>query len=149
MLITSRPGGDMATAFESEASIGRSATEVWAALVDWPRAPTWMRGIDRIAADGPAVAGTKLTFAARGADRPARIIEVDEGRRLVLLSEQGPVAATYRYEIESIGDERSVIRLHAECDVGGPLRILAPLIRRVLRRTDGGQPEALRAMLER
>ncbi|MEM8905315.1 MAG: SRPBCC family protein [Actinomycetota bacterium] len=136
----------MARAFEREVVIGRPVAEVWSTLVDWSTAPRWMSGIERIAANGPVAPGTQLTFSARGRVRPAEILEAGDGR-LVVRSEQGPVSATYCYEVEATpGGTR--FRLTVDCDVRGPLRLLAPLVGRTLRRTDGGQPDALRSLLE-
>ncbi|MEO1061831.1 MAG: SRPBCC family protein [Actinomycetota bacterium] len=139
----------MATAFESEAHIRRPIEEVWAVLVDWARAPEWMAGIDAISAAGDVAVGTRLTFTARGKERPAEIVELDVGRRLSIRSEQGPVTATYRYELEPSTEAATWLRLRADCEVRGPLGVLAPLIRRTLRRTDGGQPAALERLLGR
>ncbi len=138
----------MATAFESDVRIRRPATEVWDALTDWPTAPEWMRGVDGISADGPVTAGTALRFSARGAERPAEIVEAESGRLLVLRYQQGSVTAIYRYEVEELGEQLTRFGLIADCTVSGPLRLVAPLLRVVLRRSDGGQPEAMRARLE-
>ena len=138
----------MAQAFVTETTVAAPADRVWATLTDWERAPEWMAGIDTLTTAGPTVPGTEIVFEARGRRRPARIVEVDDGRSLVVRSTQGPVTADYRYEVVAEDDQRSRLRLVADCEVRGPLAVLAPLLRRSLRRTDGGQPAALGALVE-
>ena len=137
----------MARAFDVETWIDRDPQVVWKRLTDWERAADWMAGIDALEADGPSAAGTRLAFLARGKRRESVIAGLEPGRSLVLTSRQGPVEATYTYRIEpERGGTR--LRLLAECDVAGPLRLLAPLLRAAIKRADGGQPEALRRVLE-
>lgn len=135
------------TAFERTTTIAASPTQVWATLVDWEGAPRWMRGVERVSADGPPVPGTSITARTRGRDRPSRIVEVADGRRLVLRSAQGPVTADYAYAVQPDGDHTRVT-LVATCEVRGVLALAAPLLRRVLARTDGDQLEDLRRVVE-
>ena len=124
------------------------AADVWRALTDWPRAPEWMNGIDSMAADGPLAVGTELTFRARGKDRHSEIADLDPGHSVTLRSRQGGVSADYTYTVESTGDGRSRLSLVAECRPGGLWRLYGPLLKWMIRRTDGGQPAALKALVE-
>lgn len=137
----------MTTAFATETTIAADTATVWQRLTDWSTAPSWMAGVDDVVADGPTVPGTELTFAARGRHRTTTIVEVVDGRRVVLRSTQGPVTAEYAYEVEPDGDG-SLVTLVADCTVHGPLRLVGPLVRRTLARTDGDQPDALREVVE-
>ena len=76
-----------------EEEIQRPAAEVWESLIDWKNAHKWMPGIEGMAAEGETVAGTKLTFRARGAERSSAIVHCDAGKSIVLRSVQGGVTA--------------------------------------------------------
>jgi len=136
------------TAFTATTEVARPDDDVWAALTDWDRAEAWMSGVTGLEADGPTAVGTTLTFTTRRGQRRATITAVDPGRRLVLRSEQGPVTADYRYEVAPTAPGRTTVTLVADCAVRGPMAVLAPVLRRSLRRADGEQLEALRAVLE-
>ena len=138
----------MPTAFTATTEVARPDGVVWATLTDWDRAQAWLPGATDLRADGPTAPGTTLTFTARRGQRRATITEVDPGREVVLRSEQGPVTADYRYRVTSNGLGLATVTLVAECTVQGPLALLGPLLRRSLRRADGGQLEALRAVVE-
>lgn len=137
----------MTVAFEVEERIARSPQVVWKRLTDWDHAPQWMNGVDSMLASGATVVGTTLTFQARGKSRPSEITHVEPGREVTLTSRQGPLTAAYPYACEPDG-EGTRLRLVADCEMRGPLRLLAPLMRRILARTDGGQLRALKNVLE-
>lgn len=139
----------MSRVFAVDETIDRPADEVWAALTDWRNAPKWMNGIESMSADGETVAGTKLTFRARGADRASLIAQCEPGRLLTLRSTQGSVTADYTYELQEIGRDRTRISMVAECRSARLLwRILFPMLRLAIRRVDGKQLENLRRYLE-
>ena len=139
----------MSQAFSVTTQILRPIDEVWDVMTDWPACPRWMYGVERMEADGDTVAGTNLTFHARGKDRPSQIVEVDQGRRVLLRSVQGGVTADYTYELASLDDFTTVAVLTADCDTDGFLwGAMSPLIRLMLRRTDSGQLESLKKVVE-
>ena len=138
----------MPTAFTTTEPIDAPPAAVWKVLTAWPGAPAWMKGIDTMSADGETAAGTELRFTTRGKERTARLIEVDPGRSLVMRSVQGPVAADYRYELAADGPDRTVATLTADCTVRGVAGVFAPLLRFVMRRTDGDQLTHLRRAVE-
>lgn len=138
----------MAQAFDVETTINRSAGEVWSTLVDWSRAGQWMPGIDSMTAGGPNEVGTELMFRARGKDRPSSIAAIKPGRSVTLRSVQGRVTADYRYYVDPIDDNTTRVRLDAECSTSGLWSAAGPLLRMAMKRTDSGQLEALKAMME-
>jgi len=139
----------MPRAFAAEATIARPARDVWDALTDWSSAHRWMAGVDRLKADGETARGTRLTFRARDHDRTATITACQPGRSLVLHSEHGGVSADYEYALEELGDSTTWVTLTADCQVRGLLwRILAPLIRIAMKKSDGGQLDALKRLIE-
>ena len=138
----------MTQAFAVTTTISRPADEVWAALVDWSQAARWMPGVDSMTADGPNEVGTELVFRARGKDRPSSIAALDSGRAITLRSAQGGVTADYRYRVEPVGESATAVHLDAECSTTGAWSVIGPLLRMAMKRTDSGQLEALKTMLE-
>ena len=86
--------------------------------------------------------GVALSFSARGKERESEITAVAPGRKVSLTSRQGPVSATYTYTCTPDG-RGTCLRLVADCRIRGPLKLLGPLLRTAIRRTDGGQLRAL------
>lgn len=138
----------MTRAFAVKTTIDRPADEVWATLVDWPQAGRWMSGVESMVADGPDEVGTELRFRARGKDRPSSIAAIDPGRSITLRSKQGGVTADYRYRVEPKDDSTTVVHLDADCATTGVWSLVGPLLRIAMRRTDSGQLEALKELVE-
>lgn len=139
----------MPRAFAVAAIIAKPPHVVWRALTDWSEAHRWMAGVDSLQADGDTAEGTRITFRARGQDRTATVAAYRPGRSLVLRSEHGGVTADYEYAL-SEGDDAGTTRatLTADCSLRGPWRALAPLLRLAMKKSDGGQLEALKRLLE-
>ena len=136
--------------FSATETIGRPKAEVWGAATDWARAPQWMKGIEELRPlqEGPVGEGTRLGFRARGSERETTIVGWDPGRRLALRSRQGGVTADYVYRFEDCpGGTR--VTLDAECRGEGlGWRLVTPLIGLLMAHADGGQPRALKKMIE-
>lgn len=138
----------MAAAIDTEVTIDKPVDVVWERMTDWDRSGDWMPGVDGVEADGETVAGTTLTFRARGKDRTATVLDVEPGRALTLRSIQGGVTADYRYLVEPVGDGRSRAQLVAECRTSGLWSLVGPLLRVAIRRTDSSQMLKLKAAVE-
>lgn len=134
----------MTEAFIAETTIDRPVDEVWARLVDWDGAARWMSGVDALRAQGPTAVGTTLVFTARGKERAAQIAALDLGRSVTVRSIQGGVTADYVYSCAQHGD-RTRVRLVADCRMTGPIKLLGPVIRSAIRRSDSGQLDAFAA----
>lgn len=137
----------MTITFEVEERVERGPEVVWKRLTDWGRAAEWMDGIGSFKAEGPTEVGTTLVFEARGKRRTTEITHLVDGRELTLTSRQGPVTAAYTYRCIPDGDGTR-LGLVAECRIRGPLRIAAPLLRFLIRRSDSGQVSALKRLVE-
>ncbi|MEL7207027.1 MAG: SRPBCC family protein [Actinomycetota bacterium] len=138
----------MAEAFTSSATIERPREEVWATLTDWSKVPAWMQHINSMRADGPTSAGTQLWFEARGKERPSMIADLREGESLTLRSTQGGVTADYHYRLTSLDATTTRLDLRAECATSGAWSLVGPLLRFMMARSDRGQPEALKQLIE-
>ena len=138
----------MSRSFAVQATIAKPAAQVWQVLTDWRTAHRWMAGVDRLEADGETAVGTALSSHARGRERSATIAACRPGRSLVLRSVQGGVTADYEYALEPLNDHTTKVTLVADCQMRGPWRIMGPLIRMAIRKTDGGQLDALKQVIE-
>jgi carbon monoxide dehydrogenase subunit G len=139
-----RAGGEMTKVFTAETTINRPMDAVWARLIDWESAARWMPGVEALRADGPTAPGTELIFTARGKQRTSEIVALDPGRTIKLRSVQGGVIADYLYACAGNGDG-TLVSLVADCRMSGPVRLLGPLIRTAIRRTDSRQLDAFAA----
>lgn len=139
----------MSKALEAEATINAPVGLVWSQLTDWTNAPRWMSGVDSMTADGGVEVGTKLTCRARGRDRPSEIVRLEDGTSVTLRSIQGGVVADYTYVLTPIDDHTTRASLIAECKTSGLLWNMAgPVLRFAMRRTDSGQIEELKKVVE-
>jgi carbon monoxide dehydrogenase subunit G len=137
----------MKRAFESVTVIDRPVAEVWRELTDWEHAPRWMTGVDAMASDAGTTVGATITFHTRGRVRTSTVAAVEPQRSVTLDSVQGGVTARYRYLLEPVG-ERTTARLTADVAAAGLWAPLGPVVRAAIRRSDAGQLDALRGVLE-
>lgn len=138
----------MAQAFTVEATIDRSADEVWRTLTDWSAAPRWMAGVESLAIDGELRPGASLRFRSRGKERLAEVVEVEPAHALVTRSRQGGVTADYHYRLRPTTDGGTVVSLTADVRTRGVMSLLGPVLRWAIRRSDANQVEALRQLIE-
>jgi uncharacterized protein YndB with AHSA1/START domain len=128
----------MTTAFTARETIDDDAGTVWRTLTDWERVAEWMPGVTDGRADGPTRVGMTLTFTARGKEHTSRVQALEPGRSLVLRSVQGGVTADYEYRLTPVEGGTS-IELTAAVTTSGAWTLLAPVIRRAIRKADAGQ----------
>jgi len=139
-----------AHAFGAEADIDAPVEQVWALLTDWSRTQEWMRSVDYVRAEGPTQVGAALVFHARGQERPARIVECVPQQLLTLRSVQGGVTADYRYVVRPMPDGTTRALLLADCATEGMWwTLVAPAFRAAMRRSDSGQLDELKRVVER
>ncbi len=133
----------MSVAFTATQVIDRPADTVWRVLTDWRHAPDWMAGVDSVT----PVDDTTLRFVARKRERTSEIVAVRPGESITLTSAQGGVPAAYTYSLVPAG---ATTRATLVADVTTtPLwRPVAPLVRALIRRADGGQLDALKRLVE-
>ncbi|MPZ85005.1 MAG: hypothetical protein GEV28_33305 [Actinophytocola sp.] len=137
----------MTQAFIATQVIDRPAEQVWRVLTDWRRAPDWMSGVDSARAGGGIDVGTTLTFVARKKERTSEVTAVRPGESITLTSVQGGVRADYTYSVEADGAATRIV-LVADVTTGAMWRVVAPALRAVIRRTDAGQLDALKRLVE-
>ena len=144
----------MATrSFEVSETIDRPVGAVWALMSDFGNAPEWMAEVERIECD-PAVPlrpGTQLSTHVKRSKTPlaTEIVTWSPPREMALRSRQGGITAVYTYRCAP-SDGGTRVALHASCTAEGLFwRLLHPLIVMMMKRADGGQLAALKALTER
>lgn len=135
------------TAFEQSATIARPIEEVWALMTDWSRAAAWWPRVLEVEGPLSVEPGDMLTFSYQGTPASATVDIVDEPNRLVLRRVNGPVSATFDYRLESDTDSTTVY-LRTELAAEQALRMVAPLLRRGLARSDRNQMNLLKRLAE-
>lgn len=106
-----------------------------------------MPKVDTVRASSPNAVGATLTFHARGKDRTSEITALEPGRSVTLTSVQGGVRADYTYTCEPTGEE-TLVTLVADCHTSGVWNLAGGLIRAAMKRSDSGQLEALKRVIE-
>jgi carbon monoxide dehydrogenase subunit G len=132
----------VAEVFSVDTTIDRPVAEVWARLVDWPRATEWMKGVRSVRVDGDT-----LIVHTRGKDRTSRITKHVPGRAVTLTSVQGGVRADYAYTCEPHGAGTRV-SLRVDCETSGVWRLAGGMLRVAIRTADGGQLESFKRVVE-
>ncbi|MEM7154370.1 MAG: SRPBCC family protein [Myxococcota bacterium] len=131
-------------------TIARPLPEVWAFATDWSNATSWMQGVDtlRLDGDGPTQQGSELVFEARGKERRSTIVRWDPPNSFELKSVQGNATANYTYRFEAIDDDTTKAQLWGVCEFRGALKLMGPLLRWIIAKSDGGQMRDLAAAMK-
>lgn len=134
--------------FDVEQRIEAPVGTVWRHLTEPAPMGAWMTGIEAIRSQdgGPLALQSRLLFSARGAERNSDVVAYEPERLITLSSTQGPITATYEYRLRPEGAV-TLARLRADCVAKGPARLIAPLLRPLIRRADQGQLERLKAAI--
>jgi carbon monoxide dehydrogenase subunit G len=143
---------------ESSAIIGRSLEDVWAFVSDPRNEPRWHTDILEIkSASDPAggpptnwVHGATLLVTVQFMGRREYEVEItglEASRRLQFTTRTGPVKPISTYLLESADGQTRFTR-HVDLPLHGPMRILAPLMRRDVEKRNARFVENLKALLE-
>lgn len=135
------------TAFERSTSIARPIDDVWDLVTDWSRAAEWWPRVLEVTGPPTVEPGDTLTFSYQGKPASATIDVADRPRRLVLRRVNGPVSATFDYQLEPDSGSTTV-ELRVGLASEQALRVVAPLLRRALARTDRDQLDLLKRIAE-
>lgn len=139
----------MTTAIDTRVQIPAPRAIVWDTLTDWSRAHEWMpEATDMHQTSEPLAVGTTLAFRAQKSDRTSTVEALQPGALISLASDGPGVHAVYTYTLED-ADEGTLVRLVADVETRGPMKLLGPTIRSSIAKADGGQLEALALMVGR
>ena len=144
----------MAIDVVNEIVIGRGRAEVAAYAMEAANDSTWIRAIKEasVVRGGEVVQGARVARRASMLGRSIRYVhevaELAPGRVLDMRAVEGPFAMATRYEFEDAGEGRTRVRIRNRGGPGGPLRLLDPLMGRVVRRQVGKDLGRLKVILE-
>ncbi|MEI5906682.1 SRPBCC family protein [Bacillus spongiae] len=116
---------------------------VWASFIELEQnASKWMPGISslRKTTDGPIQKGTEFTSYSRGKQQVTKVTDFQDHYRLTLTTIQGNFRADYTYTFKAENRATSVT-LQATCSAKGVMKLLSPIIRYAIKKTDGRQLE--------
>lgn len=138
---------------ESAIVIARPRDEVSAYAADPDNATTWYTNIKTVRWQSapPVAVGSRIAFVAeflgRGLAYTYEVRELVPGRRFVMSTEQGPfpMETTYSWE-DAPGGTRMTLRNRGT--PSGFARLSAPLMATAMRRANGKDLAALKALLE-
>ena len=136
-----------------ESRIMRPVGEVFGYVTDPSKLATWQTNTVSAAqeGDGPVELGTRIREIHRGpggreAESVVEVSEFEPNRTFALRVVEGtPIHA--RITFEEL-DEGTLMRFRVHGRLGGAMRLLEPLVRRVLRRQFGGYCATLKGVLE-
>jgi uncharacterized membrane protein len=138
----------------TEIVIARPIADVSAYAADPSNAPDWYANIESVEwkTERPARVGSLVEFVARFLGRTLRytyeIAELDEGKRMVMRTRQGPfpMETTYTWEPVSNGSTRMTLRNRGQ--PAGFSKLMAPIMKRAMRRANRKDLAQLKATLE-
>lgn len=144
----------MAKGFTAERFIDAPPDRVFAQASDPARMHQWMPGVSSVRpADNAAMAAGKrfrivLETRGRGGEREMTLTRWEPYQCFALSSQQDSVTAEYVYSFAADGDG-TLVTLDATCTASGTfMKLLHPLIVRLMARHDRPQVDLLKQMVE-
>jgi hypothetical protein len=145
----------MAVDVVSEIVIERPQEEVARYAGDPSNAPSWYVNIKSVEwkTPPPVQLGSKVAFVARFLGRRLaytyEIVDLVQGRRLVMRTAEGPFPMETTYEWEPAANGGTTMRLRNRGQPSGFSKLAAPLMEAAMRRANRKDLEQLKALLER
>jgi len=134
--------------------IARPRADVAAFAADPRNATRWYENIESVRweTEPPLAVGSRLAFVARFLGRRLEytyeIRELVAGERLVMSTSQGPFPMETTYTWADAGEGATRMTLRNRGEPAGFTRVAAPLMTRAMRRANGQDLAALKALLE-
>lgn len=137
--------------FKDTVTIHASKEQVWRYFTNLEEnGPDWMNGITSLenASSEELKEGTRYVFLARGKKHTTTITEFEPMKKVTMTSIQGKFRADYTYLFTG-SDENTEVILVAKCEASGFSKILSPVIKIAIRKSDGGQLENFKKAFEK
>lgn len=134
--------------------IERPAEAVFDFVTDFPKNPTWQRGMQscRWTSEPPLQVGSTYEQHARflGKDlyQSFAVVELDPGRRIKFTSTSGSFPITVTRTVDAVGESRARFTEAVEGDARGFYRIATPLLGWLVRRAIARDFPVLKRILE-
>jgi uncharacterized membrane protein len=138
----------------NEIEIARPAADVFAFAADPDNAPRWYVNIKSVSwkTPKPLRVGSQVEFVASFLGRQLHytyeIVELIEGRRLVMRTSEGPFPMETAYEVETLANHRARMTLRNRGTPGGFSRLAVPMVVPAMRRANRKDLAALKRLLE-
>ena len=139
---------------ETTVEIARPAQEVFAFVADQTNAPQWQTDLHEVRrlTDGPIGVGSEhefvRTFAGRRLASRNRFVAFEPGRYVKFEIPSGWISGTASYRTEASRSDRTVLTSRMEFRVRGPLRLLEPVLSRLLAKDSRRDEQRLKSLLE-
>ena len=144
----------MAVDVLTEITIERPRDEVAAFASDPSNATAWYKNIKAVEWEStpPAVVGSRLRFRAhflgRTLEYTYEIREIEQGRRFVMATAQGPFPMETMYTWQDAGPGATKMGLRNRGEPSGFATVTAPVMARAMRRANKMDLQRLKALLE-
>lgn len=135
--------------------IERPAAEVFAYLADMENNPRWQRGQQACTwtSEPPLRLGStydqRARFLGRDIVSSFEVVEFDPDRRIRITSTSGTMPIDVTRSVEPISDRSCRVGAVVKGTAPAPLRLLGPLLDRLVRRSVDGDYARLKQLLER
>ena len=134
--------------------IDRPAGEVFAYVADMANNPEWQRGQRRCTwtSEPPLRIGStydqEASFLGRSIVSSFEVVELEPGRRIRIVSTAGTMPIDVTRIVEPTGDDRCRVSAEVRGDPPGAMRLLGPLLPRLVERSVRGDYRRLKEQLE-
>jgi len=137
----------------ADITVDRSADEVFAYLSDWTNNPNWQRGMESCVwtSEPPLRVGSTYDQEARFLGRPVvssfEVVEYEPGTLVRITTTSGTMPLDITRRVDSTGPTTSRVRAIVRGGPTGVMRLLNPLMAKIVQRSVTGDYERLRALL--
>lgn len=134
--------------------IERPADEVFAYLADMANNPDWQRGQQRCTwtSEPPLRLGStydqEARFLGRSIVSSFEVVELEPGRRIRITSTAGSMPIDVTRTVDPLADDRCRVGAEVRGTAPGPMRLLGPLLDRLVERSVRGDYQRLKERLE-
>ena len=142
------------TDITSSIDIGRPADDVFEFVADMTNNPRWQKGQQRCEWTSPpplSVGSTydqEARFLGRTITSSFKVTEFEPGRRIRIETVGGTMPIDVTRTVDPVSAGRSRVTARVRGSAPGPLRLLGPLLDRLVQRSVDADYERLKALLE-
>lgn len=127
--------------FTDTITVNADLEEVWKYFINLEEnGPFWMNGISSLdkVSSGEVEEGTSYVFESRGKQLSTTITNYRPMDTVTLTSQQGKFRADYIYSFRK-EDNGTKVTLNANCEASSLMKLLSPLIKVAIKKSDGDQ----------